>query len=114
MCRRVLVVDDDALVLEVTAAMLNDLGCEVVTALCGDDALQRLERDQSIEILITDINMPKMDGYQLVDRAHAIRSGLKVIMLSGREPEGHGFPFIRKPFLEEDLFETMRRTTGTC
>ena len=70
--------------------------------------------DDSIEILITDINMPEMDGYELVDRAHAIRSDLKVIMLSGREPDGHGFPFIRKPFFEQDLLATMSRTTGTC
>jgi PleD family two-component response regulator len=48
MGRKVLVVDDDALILEVTAA-------------------EQLERDQSIEILITDINMPEMDGYELVD-----------------------------------------------
>jgi len=114
MGRRVLVVDDDALILDVTAAMLHDLGCEVVTAPCGAEALERLEQDQGIEILITDINMPNMDGYELVDRARAIRSGLKVIMLSGREPGGHGLPFLRKPFFEQDLLETMRRTTGTC
>jgi len=35
-------------------------------------------------------------------------------MLSGREPGGQGFPFIRKPFLEQDLLATMRHTTGTC
>jgi len=114
MGRRVLVVDDDALILEVTAAMLNDLGCEVVTALCGQEALERLQEDHGIEILITDINMPNMDGYQLADRARAIRSDLKVILLSGRESDGHGFPFIRKPFFEQDLLTTMRHTTGTC
>jgi CheY-like chemotaxis protein len=114
MSRKVLLVDDDPLVLEVTAAMLNDLGCEVITALCGGEALERLALDQSIEILITDINMPEMDGYELVDRARGIRRGIKVIMLSGREPDGHGFPFIRKPFLEQDLLTTMRHTTGTC
>ena len=114
MGRKVLVVDDDALVLEVTAVMLDDLGCEVVTALCGEEALERLERDQSIEILITDINMPEMDGYELVDRARAVRNDLKVIVLSGRERDGHGFPFIRKPFLEQDLLATMRHATGTC
>jgi CheY-like chemotaxis protein len=102
------------MILDMTAAMLNDLGCEVVTALRGDQALEQLERDQSIEILITDINMPEMDGYELVDRARAIRDDLKVIMLSGQDPDGHGFPFIRKPFLEQDLLAAMRRTTGTC
>jgi CheY-like chemotaxis protein len=58
--------------------------------------------------------MPEMNGYELVDRARAIRHSLKVIMLSGREPDGHGFPFIRKPFLEQDLLATMRHATGTC
>jgi two-component system cell cycle response regulator CpdR len=114
MSRKVLVVDDDPLILEVTAAMLNDLGCEVVTALCGEQALALMAQDQSIEILITDINMPEMDGYELVDRARAIRTELKVIMLSGREPGRDGLPFIRKPFFERDLLETMRHTTGTC
>ena len=109
-----LVVDDDSIVLEMTAAMLNDLGCEPVTALCGDEALERIEQDRDIEILITDINMPNMDGYELADRALAIRSGLKVILLSGRESDGHGLPFIRKPFFEQDLLTTMRHTTGTC
>jgi two-component system cell cycle response regulator CpdR len=114
MGRRVLVVDDDADVLEATAEMLNDLGCDVVTALSGEQALEQLERDQGIEILITDINMPKMNGYELADRARAIRKGLKVIMLSGREFAGNGLPFIRKPFFEQDLLATMRNTTGTC
>ncbi|MGZ5918064.1 MAG: response regulator [Methyloceanibacter sp.] len=109
-----LVVDDDALILEVTAAMLNDLGCEVVTALGGQEALERLQEDRGIEILITDINMPNMDGYQLADRARAIRSGPKVILLSGRESDARGLPFIRKPFFEQDLLTTMRHTTGTC
>jgi hypothetical protein len=35
-------------------------------------------------------------------------------MLSGQDPNGHGLPFIRKPFCEQDLLETMRNTIGTC
>ena len=63
MSRVVLVVDDEAMVLDVTASMLEDLGCEVVTARGGNDALRKLTRDARIEVLITDINMPGMDGY---------------------------------------------------
>ena len=58
MSRVVLVVDDEAMVLDVTASMLEDLGCEVVTARGGNDALRRLSMDGRIEVLITDINMP--------------------------------------------------------
>ena len=58
MGRRVLVVDDDALVLEVTVSMLEELGCDVVQARSGKDALGIIAEDQSIEVLISDINMP--------------------------------------------------------
>ena len=71
MARTVLVVDDDPLVLEVTADMLRDLGCGVVTAPSGMDALDRLSENANIEILVTDLNMPGMNGYELAQRAAA-------------------------------------------
>src|SRR5580658_6194265 len=92
--RVVLVVDDEPLVLDVTASMLEDLGCEVVTAANAREALQKLSTDQRIEILVTDINMPGMDGYELATRAKRIREQLKVIVLSGREQHGSGFPLV--------------------
>ncbi len=114
MSRRVLVVDDDPLILDVTAAMLEDLGCEVITANSGEGALRKLSPATPIEILITDINMPGMDGYALAKAAVQLRPGLKVIVLSGREHERTGFPLIRKPFLQEDLRRTMAQHTGVC
>jgi CheY-like chemotaxis protein len=62
--------------------MLEDLGCEVITAASGNDALEKLSGDRRIEILITDINMPGMDGYQLAERATRMRGQLRVIMLA--------------------------------
>ncbi|HEX4555875.1 MAG TPA: response regulator [Xanthobacteraceae bacterium] len=109
-----LVVDDEPAVREVAALMLEDLGCEVVTAANGSEALQRLALDARIEALITDINMPGMDGYDLAARATHLRKELKVIMLSGREMDGRGIPMVRKPFLQEDLVRAMKRTTGLC
>ena len=98
MSRTVLVVDDDPDVLEVVAAMLEDLGCDVVTAESGRTALDLLEQNQRIAILITDINMPGMDGHELAERARRISPDLKVLQLSGRERRSHGFPMIQKPF----------------
>jgi two-component system cell cycle response regulator CpdR len=112
--RVVLVVDDEPLVLDVTATMLEDLGCEVVTAGDAEEALGKLSSDRRIEILITDINMPGMDGYELAETAVQMRKQLKVIVLSGRQRDGHGFPLIRKPFLQEDLRRTMKHNTGLC
>jgi two-component system, cell cycle response regulator CpdR len=65
MGRVVLVVDDDPAVLEVIANMLEDLGCEVISSTNGTDALALLAKDRRVEILITDINMPGIAGYEL-------------------------------------------------
>ena len=110
----VLVVDDDPSVLEVVADMLEDLGCNVISAEQRGGALDQLKRNDQISILITDINMPGMDGHELAERAKRIRPELKVLQLSGRERRRGGYPMIRKPFTEQDLAATMERTTGRC
>jgi two-component system, cell cycle response regulator CpdR len=112
--RVVLVVDDEPLVLDVTASMLEDLGCEAITATDGQEALEKLADHPHIDVLITDINMPGMDGYELAERAKQMREGLKVIALSGREQNSKGLPFIRKPFLASDLRRTMAEHAGLC
>jgi CheY-like chemotaxis protein len=114
MSHTVLVVDDDASVLEVIADMLEDLGCDVISAGSGLDALDHLRRNEQISILITDINMPGMDGHELAERATRIRPDLKVLQLSGRERRRDGYPIIRKPFSEQDLENAMQQTTGLC
>ena len=114
MSRVVLVVDDEPMVSDVTATMLEDLGCEIVTARGGNDALSKLCADDRIEILITDINMPGMDGYELAEKAARMREGLNVIVLSGRPHTRGGFPLIQKPFSEGDLGRTMAQHTGLC
>ena len=102
MAHLVLVVDDDPTVLDVLAEMLKDLGCEVISANGGCDALKKLSDNDRISILITDINMPAMDGHELAERARRIKPELKILQLSGREPRRDGYPMIRKPFSAED------------
>ena len=115
MSRVALVVDDDPAVLDLLAEMLKDLGCEVITALNGTDALTALANDRRrIDILISDVNMPGVVGYELAEKAKRVRKDLKVILLSGRESDSHGLPMIRKPFLQDELERVMRRTTGLC
>lgn len=114
MAHTVLLVDDDEDVLDVIAGMLEDLGCNVIRASSGAEALELLESNDQISILITDINMPGMDGHELAERAARRRPSLKVLQLSGRERRRDGYPMINKPFSEEDLFRVMRQTTGAC
>ena len=110
MSRVVLLVDDDSLVLDVAASMLEDIGCEVVTAAGGAEALEKLSIDKRIDILITDVNMPGIDGYALAKYATQTRESLKVI----RRESDRGYPLIRKPFMQDDLKRTMAQQTGLC
>ena len=114
MPRRVLVVDDEPLILALTASMLEDLGCEVVTAGGGADALEKLKADRRIELLVTDIQMPGLDGYELAEKARRERPELQVIVCSGRANSESGLPLIRKPFTQEILARVMAHTTGLC
>ena len=112
--RVVLVVDDDPEVLEILAVMLEDLGCEVVTATGPQEALEKLTADPRVEVLFTDIEMPEMDGYELAKQALRVRSGLKVIVTSGRGQDRTDLPMMRKPFGTEALARTMEDTTRLC
>jgi two-component system cell cycle response regulator CpdR len=114
MAHLVLVVDDDPDVLDAITGMLEDLGCEVLSANGGSDALEILSGNHRISILITDINMPGMDGHELAERARRINPELKILQLSGREPRRDGYPMIRKPFTANELASKMQHTTGAC
>ena len=48
-----------------------------------------------------------MSGYELAEHARRARKDLGVMVLSGRETDGHGFPMVRKPFVLEDLARTI-------
>jgi two-component system cell cycle response regulator CpdR len=71
--RIVLVVDDEPVVLDTTTIMLEDLGCEVITATNAFEAMAKLAADPRIEVLIADIHMPGMDGYELAEKAQRLR-----------------------------------------
>jgi two-component system, cell cycle response regulator CpdR len=114
MPKTILLVDDDLLVLHVVATMLEDLGCEVVSETGAEQALDVLRRRPDIAALITDVNMPDVDGYELARAAQEVRPDLKVLMLSARPQEPRGYPLLCKPFREKDLAKVMETTTGRC
>ena|SRR5690349_12918620 len=114
MPHRALVADDDRLMLELIASMLEELGCETLTARSGTDALGRLASGQKVDVLVADINMPGLSGIELARRARSFRPGIQVLLLSGREVDGRGFPLLRKPFSLSDLRRVMEETTGLC
>lgn len=80
---KILVVDDDALILMNTAALLEDLGHEVLEASSGEMAIAILRQNTNVDVLITDQAMPQMTGTQLADLATELRGDLPIILASG-------------------------------
>ncbi len=114
MARRVLVADDDPLTRELVASMLEELGCETVTARSGADALGRLANERGVDLLIADINMPGLSGTELAERARSFRPGIRILLLSGGASDSRGFPLLQKPFSQSDLQRVMAETAGLC
>ncbi len=79
---RILVVDDEEIVQSLVRDALEDEGYDVSTASDGHDAL-RILIDKPVELLITDIRMPGMDGIKLVERARDLHPGIGVIFITG-------------------------------
>jgi PAS domain S-box-containing protein len=113
----VLVVEDDADVLESTISMLAALGYKVLTAGDGPAALSSLRREPRIDVLFTDVVMPRgMNGVELARQARTIRPGIKVLLASGFPMSAlsseHGlteeFAFISKPYRWAELSDRLR------
>jgi PAS domain S-box-containing protein len=105
---RILLVDDDPLVLAGTLAMLEELGHDAVhIAASGDEALAVLDRDGGFDLLLTDHMMPGLSGMQLAARARALHPGLPILLASGfaelDEASGAAWPRLRKPYGLADL-----------
>jgi CheY-like chemotaxis protein len=94
--------------LEAVMLMLEELGCEVVSARSGPEALDQLNRNDRME-LITDINMPEMDGHELAHRAQRIRPKLQVFQLSGQKPRRGGYLNYRAPRCEPPAWDAPSR-----
>jgi CheY-like chemotaxis protein len=78
-------IDDDPLVLEALASMLEELGCETLTARSANEALGHLAKDRSIEIMVADIKMPGLSGTELAERARSFRPELKILPVRPRD-----------------------------
>jgi signal transduction histidine kinase len=102
---KVLVVDDEKDIRDTTATFLANIGYAVSCAASGDEALQMVETDPSLTLLLTDIEIPgRFHGFALARRAKAIRPDLRVIYITGYSDLSrfdlsavHG-PIVRKPF----------------
>lgn len=108
---RILLVDDDFLVRTNTALMMSDLGHTVIEAWSAKSALELLQRDTRIEVVVTDYLMPGMNG---LDLANAIRRNvpqLPIVLTTGyaetRSSAEMLFPRLPKPYTQDQLAKIL-------
>ena len=112
MTPRILLVEDEDAVRVFGARALRNKGYQVLEATSGEAALTLLHSDgKRIDLLITDVVMPEMDGPTLIRHVHQFRPEMKVILISGYTEDrfrhqldgGHPVHFLPKPFSLKQL-----------
>jgi CheY-like chemotaxis protein len=113
----VLLVEDEPPILRMTAKMLERLGYRVLKAGTPEEALRLAETHAGgIDLLMTDVVMPAMNGRELSGRLQGLYPGLKVLFMSGYTANviahhgvlDEGVQFIQKPFSKQDLAVKVR------
>jgi len=115
---RIIVVDDSEAVRELLSLILRNEGFEVTKSENGKDALEKLD-EVYVDMLITDLYMPEMDGLQLVEklRSSSKHKLLPVIMVSSENHEAiikkakqiGVDEWLMKPFIHSDLMSVVRK-----
>jgi DNA-binding response OmpR family regulator len=107
----ILVVDDNHEIRGFTKMFLEKAGYTVATASDGEEGFRYYQEHRSdISMLLTDVAMPKIGGYQLVDRVLAIDSQLPILFMSGDAFSGYrGLECVAKPFGPAELVERVSR-----
>ncbi|WP_085709823.1 MULTISPECIES: PAS domain-containing sensor histidine kinase [unclassified Pseudomonas] len=110
----VLVVDDDSLVRTSTSLLLEDLGHRVIGAASGAQALELFDQGEVIDLMITDMAMPKMNGAQLAHAVRVLKPDLPIILATGYAERLEGFaaqlPRLSKPFNQMQLVEIIAKS----
>ena len=121
MARVIMTADDSASVRQMVSFTLKQNGYEVVEAVDGKDALQKLQ-GRKVDMLITDLNMPNLDGIGLIKGARSLQNCrfIPIVMLTTesqdtRKQEGKAAGatgWIVKPFQPDQLIAVVRKVLG--
>jgi two-component system, cell cycle sensor histidine kinase and response regulator CckA len=116
---RILVVEDDEQLRGLVRSVLSDAGYEVLVATDVQHSLRIAEREEEpIDLLLTDVFMPRMDGRELSHQLSALRPEMRILYMSGKPPEvlldrgviASGGRFVQKPFTLDELLGRVRAT----
>jgi PAS domain S-box-containing protein len=101
----VLLVEDDASMRVLVAEVIRELGCRVVEAADGPAGLRTLQSDDEVDLLVTDVSLPGLNGRQLAEAGRELRPSLPILLITGFAGSpaaewdlGPGVEVIGKPF----------------
>jgi len=110
----ILVAEDEVIVRNIVCLMLQREGYQVLSAADGKEALELARQYQgTIDLLLSDINMPYMDGPSLAEHIIQERPGIRVLLMSGKvsdeiREKNIRLPFLRKPFVSSVFRDKVR------
>ncbi|MFZ5494819.1 MAG: response regulator [Verrucomicrobiota bacterium] len=122
---RILLVDDHEPVCLSLQTMIQGMGHEAITATSGRQALQ-VQATAPVDVLVADIFMPEMDGYELIRKFRRDYPRVKIIAMSGGIPRAPGGPYLevaqkmgaqwvlRKPFSPTGLIDVISEATDAA
>ena len=113
---RVLLVEDDAPIREMTTDILSDDGFDVLDVGDAETALGCLERDGPFDLLVSDVGLPGMDGRDLASIATTLNPAMPILLVTGyagaagARPDflGDDIKLLRKPFTLKQLVSSVR------
>jgi two-component system cell cycle sensor histidine kinase/response regulator CckA len=110
----VLIVDDEEMVLTLSEMVLKSRGYRVLTASSGEQALQVLGRTQSlIDLLITDMVMPKMNGRELIEKVRGLSPTTRIVCATActrSQDIEKQLDFLTKPFTAQQLLRKVKES----
>lgn len=115
----VLLVEDDAVLRQLTARLLERSGYRVLAAANGAEALELMAHHEPVDLIVTDAVLPKLDGRALVEELFRKKQAQAALYLSGYPAAGaqhgvqeEGVHFLAKPFTADQLLSAVRRSMG--
>lgn len=119
----ILLIDDDELVVKITEAMLKKIGYKILKANSGHEGLKLFQTHRNqIDLIICDMIMPKIDGFELARRSREIDPCVKLLLSSGslinedeKDIVNRGFDgLIKKPYTMNELSEKIDKILHRC
>ena len=123
MLKKVLVVDDSALIHQMYKMVLMRYRCQIINALNGQEGLDKLEKNPDVSMMLVDINMPLMNGLEFIQKVKALGKydNIPIVIVSteGKEEDTQrgialgASGYVKKPFQPSDLHILIAKFFGS-